>query len=153
MIYFFISAGIFLTDCVIKHFVEKKLEYNKSEKKFNNMIIIRKVYNKGGALNALENKQEFVAGFSAALMWSVIATQFLLIGRKKTGLLKLALSFIIGGGASNLYDRMVRKYVVDYFSFNVKIKKIKDIVFNISDLFIFTGVGIAAFYSILTDRK
>jgi signal peptidase II len=153
MIYFLISAGIFALDFVVKHLVEKNLEYDKPEKKIKDMFIIRKIYNKGGALNTLDSKQEFVAGFSTALTFSVIAAQVFLIGKKGANILKLGLSFVIGGAASNVYDRIARKYVVDYFSFNTKLKKVRDIVFNISDIFIFVGTAIAALYSIFSENK
>jgi signal peptidase II len=152
MIYFIISGGIFVLDFVVKHLVEKKLEYNRPEKKLKDMLIIRKIYNRGGALNALDSKQEFVAGFSAALTFSVIIAQILLMGKKGAHALKIGWSFVIGGAASNVYDRIVRKYVVDYFSFNTKIKKLKDVVFNISDLFIFIGTAMATLYGIFTDK-
>lgn len=152
MIYFIISAGIFTLDFVVKLLVEKKLEYNKPEKKFKDKLIIRKIYNRGGALNTLDSNQEFVAGFSTALTFAVIVAQFLLMSKKKAHALKLGLSFIIGGAASNVYDRIIRKYVVDYFSFNTKLKKLKDVVFNISDMFIFVGTAIATLYGIFTDK-
>lgn len=153
MIYFIISIGIFALDFIVKRQVEKKLEYNKPEKRLKDKIIVRKVYNRGGALNALDSKQEFVAGFSAALTFSIVLTQFWLLGKKGFSILKIALSFVIGGAASNVYDRIVRKYVVDYFSFNTKIKKLKDIVFNISDLFIFVGTVIASIYTMFIDEN
>lgn len=152
MIYFIISAGIFVTDFVVKHLVEKKLEYNKPEKKLKDKLIIRKIYNRGGALNTLDSNQEFVAGFSAALTFVAISSQLFLLGKKGAHFLKIGLSFVIGGAASNVYDRIVRKYVVDYFSFNTKFKKIKDIVFNISDMFIFIGTAMATLYGIFTDH-
>lgn len=54
-------------------------------------------------------------------------------------LLKTGLALLLGGAYSNTYDRLVRKYVVDYVSFPVKNKKIRNIVFNISDFCIMTG--------------
>lgn len=54
-------------------------------------------------------------------------------------LLKTGLAFLLGGAYSNTYDRLMRKYVVDYVSFPVKNKKIRNIVFNISDFCIMIG--------------
>lgn len=54
-------------------------------------------------------------------------------------LLKAGLAFLLGGAYSNTYDRLARKYVVDYVSFPVKNKKIRNIVFNISDFCIVIG--------------
>jgi signal peptidase II len=153
MVYFIVSAVIFVGDFVVKYLVEKKLEYNKPEKKWKDRIIIRKIYNRGGALNTLDDKQQFVAGFSAALTFAAIMSQLFLVGKKGAHLLKLGLSFMIGGAASNVYDRIIRKYVVDYFSFNTKMKRLKDVVFNISDLFIFIGTGLATLYTIFTDKE
>lgn len=152
MIYFLISGAIFAADLIIKGYAEK-LPYNEPKKALKDRIIIRKVHNKGGALNSLDSNQQFVAGFSSALTFTVIIAQLYLLGRKGFRCLKLAFSFLIGGGLSNAYDRIVRKYVVDYFSFNVSLKKLKDIVFNISDIFIFIGTFMAVMHSLLNDKE
>ena len=55
---------------------------------------------------------------------------------------KLSLSLVIGGSLSNLYDRYVRGYVVDYFS--VRFGPLKKVVFNLGDIFIFLGCGLQA---------
>ena len=46
---------------------------------------------------------------------------------------------MLGGAFSNTYDRLKRKYVVDYVSFPVKNEKIRNVVFNISDFCIMIG--------------
>lgn len=53
---------------------------------------------------------------------------------------KLGLALVIGGSLSNLYDRFVRRYVVDYFSFQFGV--LKKVVFNLGDLFVFFGSGL-----------
>ncbi|KEH87119.1 peptidase A8 [Clostridium novyi A str. BKT29909] len=50
--------------------------------------------------------------------------------------LKLALSFIIGGVFGNLIDRLGYGYVIDF----ICIKGTKDIAFNLSRVFILTGL-------------
>ena len=52
---------------------------------------------------------------------------------------KIALSVTLGGAVSNLYDRLVRDYVVDYFS--IQCGRLKRVVFNLGDMFIFFGAG------------
>ncbi|MFR5731015.1 MAG: signal peptidase II [Clostridium sp.] len=42
---------------------------------------------------------------------------------------------MLGGAVSNLYDRMIRHYVVDYFS--IQCGKLKKVVFNLGDIFAF----------------
>ena len=53
---------------------------------------------------------------------------------------KIGACLVLGGGISNLYDRLKRGYVVDYFS--IRFKKLKKIVFNLGDICIFLGAGI-----------
>ena len=53
--------------------------------------------------------------------------------------MKTALAMILGGGASNLYDRVKKGHVVDYFSFKTRSRRLSGIIFNISDFFVFAG--------------
>ena len=52
-------------------------------------------------------------------------------------LTKTGLALIAGGGLSNLYDRMKRGYVVDYFTINYR--KLRKVIFNLADICIFAG--------------
>lgn len=51
---------------------------------------------------------------------------------------------LFGGGLSNLYDRYTKGHVVDYFHINIGPKWLRNIIFNVSDFFIFLGVILAA---------
>ena len=51
----------------------------------------------------------------------------------------------------NLYDRMKRGYVVDYFS--IQFKKLKKIVLNIGDICIFLGAGILLITEIVETMR
>lgn len=53
--------------------------------------------------------------------------------------MKAALAMILGGGASNLYDRVKKGHVVDYFSFKTRSRRLSGIIFNVSDFFVFAG--------------
>lgn len=50
---------------------------------------------------------------------------------------RMGLTLITAGGLSNLYDRMKRGYVVDYFS--VQAGWLKKVVLNVGDVCIFAG--------------
>ena len=65
-------------------------------------------------------------------------------GQHGNHLLRVGLSLLLGGGFSNTYDRLKRKYVVDYVSFNVKWKGLRKIVFNVSDFCIMIGALLIA---------
>ena len=47
---------------------------------------------------------------------------------------------MVAGGLSNLYDRLKRGYVVDYFS--IQAGFLKKVVLNLGDLFIMAGAVI-----------
>ena len=50
---------------------------------------------------------------------------------------KAGLVLVLGGGLSNLYDRCIRRYVVDYA--NLRFGFLKKVVFNLGDLFVLAG--------------
>ena len=58
--------------------------------------------------------------------------------------LEAGLALLLGGAYSNTYDRLTRKYVVDYVSFPVKSKRFRRIVFNVSDFCIMIGALLLA---------
>ncbi len=67
---------------------------------------------------------------------------------------KLGLSFVVGGGLSNVAERMKKGYVVDYFSFpRFGSGKFKDTIFNIGDLFIILGSLLLFIQAIVKEEK
>ena len=143
MIYIGIVLSILLTDLGIKYYIERHRTIEQEEYILKNRIILRKHHNKGITLNALAQHTKLVRNISVGM--TVIAAVAILIScfgnykRRTTAWQKTGLAFILGGALSNTYDRVFRNYVVDYFSFNVKWKKLRNIIFNIADLFIFIG--------------
>jgi len=65
----------------------------------------------------------------------------------------LGLSLLLGGGGSNLYDRITKGYVVDYFSFRTPWRWLNRIVFNISDFCIFFGSIFVAIASLIKQYQ
>jgi len=133
-------GGIFAADYKIKNYIEDTKAIGREETKCKNMLLIRKHHNKGAFLNAGESRQKTFMGLSIA--FSALATVIFVctLGQGGRSSLKWWLTFLLGGAYSNTYDRIVRKYVVDYVSFNVPIKGIRRVIFNISDFCIMIGV-------------
>ncbi|MDD3412733.1 MAG: signal peptidase II [Lachnospiraceae bacterium] len=156
MKYLTLALGIFLSDSYIKNRVEKPFgknvvvqEAREPEKERNilyNKIKLRKHHNKGVALNAFDKKQPVVAVVSSVLTALLGGALFVAEKNRENHGYRLGLAFLLGGAMSNSWDRLKRHYVVDYFSVNTKCKKLKDIVFNISDCFIMTGALLTAFF-------
>lgn len=139
-----VIGGIFLGDMWIKNYIEKHIVDGEIRDKLGGRLLIRKYHNRGAMLNAGEKKRPLVAALSVVL--SLVAAVMLIIslGQRGNNLLRMGLSLLLGGAFSNTYDRLKRKYVVDYVSFGVKWKKFRNIVFNISDFCIMIGALLTA---------
>lgn len=75
---------------------------------------------------------------SVLLTMLLTAVFFLTLGKAGKGLLKWGLTLLLGGAYSNTYDRLARKYVVDYVSFPVP-GRLGKVVFNVGDFCIMIG--------------
>lgn len=143
MRYLAVLLGIFGMEFKIKEYVEKNLPEGITQKKLGGLILVRKHHNRGAVLNLGEKRQGLVAALSAVL--SIFATILFGITLSMSGrtLLKWGLTLLLGGAYSNTYDRLVRKYVVDYFSFHVPFRWLERIIFNIGDFCIMIGAMIS----------
>lgn len=149
MIYIVIALAIFTAEVKIKNYIEKNKEMHKKEEILNGNIIIERYHNKGAMLNFMEKDVRIVKTVAAALLGIILLIFGALLPKKGNYLMKFAMSLILGGALSNVYDRFSRGYVVDYFSF----KWLKKIVFNISDICIFTGAALIAIISMFKEDK
>lgn len=147
MIYIGIAAAIFTAELLLKNYIEKKKTLGTQEFICKNLLIVRKYHNRGAFLDAGEKVRPLVAAVSLLLTILITAVFFATLGQKGRGVLKTGLALLLGGAFSNTYDRLRRKYVVDYFSFPVKWKKLRRIVFNVSDFCILIGALMAALSS------
>lgn len=137
--YALLAVTVFTLDLLIKNYIEKNKTEGESAPACGGLIVVRKYHNKGAFLNLGEKRQKLMTLVSLLLtlfMTVVFLTTFSFRGRK---LLKTGLALLLGGAYSNTYDRLARRYVVDYVSFPVKNKKVAGVVFNISDFCIIIG--------------
>ena len=142
--YLCIVALIFAGELGIKIYVEKKWNAGEEKEICKGRILLRKYHNKGACMNLGEKKSNVVAGLSLILTAALALVFLFTLTRHGNGWLKAGLSLLLGGAFSNTYDRLKRKYVVDYFSFGVKWEPLRAIVFNISDFCILIGALIVA---------
>ena len=142
--YLCIAALIFAGELGIKNYVEKKRNAGEEKEICKGRILLRKYHNKGACMNLGEKKSNVVAGLSLILTTALALVFLFTLTRHGNGWLKAGLSLLLGGAFSNTYDRLKRKYVVDYFSFGVNWEPLRAIVFNISDFCILIGALIIA---------
>ncbi|MCI9533175.1 MAG: signal peptidase II [Lachnospiraceae bacterium] len=139
MRYAMVAASVFAGDYFLKGRMEARQDAQEGKELCKGRIRLRKYHNKGVALNFLKDSPGLVKKASGAVLLALAAVWCLFLPRKKNPCLMLGLSLAIGGGASNLYDRIKRGYVVDYFSFHTPWKWLNQIVFNISDFCVIFG--------------
>lgn len=106
------------------------------------LILLKRFHNEGLPLGFFSKHREIVLG-GPLLIESLVLLRFsTLLPKRGRKLEKTALAFVLAGGASNLFDRFFRGYVVDYLS--LANSKSEHLVFNLGDLFIAFGMGITA---------
>lgn len=134
-----LAAGIFLLELSLKNYIEKHLEMGEERTACQGKLLIRRYHNRGAFLDAGEKRQKAVALLSLLLTLIMTVVFLATFSFRGNSTLRAGLALLLGGAYSNTYDRLVRNYVVDYVSFPVKNKRIRRIVFNISDFCIIIG--------------
>ena len=157
MIYLLFALCIFGLDLFIKKRIEA-LEEAAFPIRLAGGFTLKRHHNYGFALNRLDHCPKLVRWvcfliFLPLFLWSV--RMFFKKGNDSSGACqvtgKLGAAFLLGGAASNLYDRFSRGYVVDYLKLPGQRKKIRNIIFNIADFFILVGGILTAVYGILME--
>lgn len=136
-----IPLAIVLGDGAVKKCAEKKLSDGKEKDLFGGRIRLQLLHNDGVALGALGRNPKLVLVLNSALLGGAVGELVRAQKGEKKTLAKAGLALLIGGGASNLIDRLQRGYVTDYFSIRAgdHFQKLEKIVFNCSDFCIFAG--------------
>lgn len=134
-----IVAVLFAGDFFLKQQVDKRIEKEERKEICNGKIVVRKYYNKGAALNLMEKSPKVLRTVCGGMILLLGIIWYLLLRNKKNPGILLGISMILGGGASNLCDRITKGHVVDYFSFQTPWERLNRVVFNLSDMFIFLG--------------
>ena len=142
------GVGAFLTDQFFKSQVEKdKIENGKQY--FGDLITIKKSVNKGLIMNNLEEKPRWVLSWVSAMFGMTTYIYLLTLGKKNRKIKRLGLALMVGAAASNLYDRIQKGGVTDYFV----IKGIPKIIFNLSDIVIILGAVISVIGEIVGNDE
>ncbi len=138
------SAGAILAiacgDGIIKKYAEKKLAGKPPKRICGGKIILNLLHNDGAALGVLRKDPTLLLALNSAMIGAA-AGELLTSPRKDRPAFRLGMTLALGGGLSNLTDRIRRGYVTDYFSLDLgeRFAKLKKIVFNLSDLCVLGG--------------
>jgi signal peptidase II len=145
MIFSVICVGIVVLICAADTFIKKYFDGPQGEKERNfagGRIVIKRLRNNGFAGGRLSGHRWLVGMVS--LIITVVGACLLIasLGRYGNKMSRIGLSFVLGGAFSNTYERLKKKYVVDYLRFNIGNGKFSRLVFNISDFSIIIGTVI-----------
>lgn len=129
---------VFCADQLMKGSVELK---QNGELWGNETVELKKAHNDGFVLGAAKDHPELVKTVPAVAIGAAAAAYA--AKGKKTAVGNAGEGLLLGGAASNLYDRYRRGYVVDYV--HVKKTPLQKIIFNIGDAAIALGALLSNF--------
>lgn len=152
MIYIIIIAVIVSGEFLIKNYIEAHYQKGEEKEILGGKITLHKYYNQGALLNFMENKKELVKTVSGVCLGLLLLLFAFLLPKKGSRLYKLGFALVLGGAISNVSDRFIRGHVVDYFSINCsRLKKLKNVVFNLADIAIFLGAFLIFLCSVFSS--
>ena len=132
-------VSLFAADSAMKSWIEKTDTVSESqERAVFQGVAFKRYHNRGAMMNIGEGQQHLVAQLSLVFSAFVTGIFTAVLGTKGKRMLKTGLALILGGAYSNTYDRLARKYVVDYVSFPVP-GRLGKVVFNVGDFCIMIG--------------
>ena len=127
---------VILVDFFSKYMVSKLMTVNETINLIDNFFRITYVKNTGAAFSFFSNNTILV------IIISVVVIGFLLFyvykNKGNNKLENVSYAFILGGAISNLIDRFVYGYFIDFLDF--KILSYDAPIFNLADTFIVIGV-------------
>lgn len=148
----FILIGIisFLLDQIIKYIVEAKLTVINVIPNFLKLIYTK---NEGVAFSIFNGKRIFIIIVSIVIIYmlfKMLSKDYFI--KKNTKLIEdITYGILFGGVFGNLFDRIVRGYVVDYISLNIFGYNFP--VFNLADIFITVSVIFIIIFTLKEDKN
>lgn len=130
-----IGLIVFIIDILTKYYFESQFVINESKTIIDNFFSFHLVHNTGASWSILSGNTWIL------IILSFICLIFILKYMndfKKSFWNTISFGFLLGGLLGNLFDRITKKYVIDFLSF--KIFNYNFPVFNVADIFIVCGV-------------
>lgn len=143
--YYVLLPLIVAIDQVVKARVASLMQPGQSIPVIHDVFHLSYVQNTGAAFSFMKDHTELITIFTGILL-AALLVYLLGWAREKSGFFTCSLLLIVGGGAGNLIDRVVRGYVVDMFDFRFWP------VFNVADIAICVGCVMLVVYLLFLDR-
>jgi len=148
-----VVANIIL-DQITKGMAVEQLQNQPVTYYLNDMFALTFVENDGAFLSFgsdMNSTLQFILLKALPVVMLLLLTFYTFFSKELNKYQILALSFILGGGISNIYDRLLYGKVVDFM--NMGIGELRTGIFNFADVSIMVGIGIFLFSNFLGKKK
>ena len=134
-----IIALLAAADLIVKEWIERQKpeSFPRPVAKTGERLWLYRNHNGGFPFGFMEKHGELLRGVPLAVISCLSGFLLCLMQNRGHKGQKAGLVLVLAGGISNLYDRCVRRYVVDYA--NLRFGFLKKVVFNLGDLFVLAG--------------
>lgn len=151
MVFIAITTVLTALDLGLKWVIEQKSQeqFPRPMEKTGGRIWLYRNHNAGFPFGFLEQYAGVVRMVPLVIISALSGVFCYLLSKKGRVLQKTGLAILLGGALSNLYDRMVRHYVVDYFS--LQFGWLKKVVLNLGDVCVFAGSGLLLVLELVKD--
>ena len=140
-------------DMGIKQYIEDTLEKDEERETLIPGLVLRKVHNKGFAFNILEHEPGIIRKSSVCAAAGILIYDCWLFLRKKRTVGKIGMVLVSAGAVSNLYDRLIRRTVVDYIGIKSEKKRISDLTANLADVYLTVGAVLTGISGMAHRKK
>ncbi|KQS28108.1 signal peptidase II [Dyadobacter sp. Leaf189] len=141
-------------DQISKEVIRKNVGFYETRRVIKDYFVITYVENSGAFLSIGSNLPatiKLIVLSVIPLIALLFGVYYILTKRNLTLLSGLALSFAIGGGIGNIYDRMIHGSVTDFMHINLGF--VQTGIFNMADVSIMTGMFIFLYQSYSRQRE
>lgn len=140
-------------DMGIKQYIEDTLEKDEERETLIPGLVLRKVHNKGFAFNILEHEPGIIRKSSVCAAAGILIYDCWLFLRKKRTVGKIGMVLVSAGAVSNLYDRLIRRTVIDYIGIKSEKKRISDLTANLADVYLTVGAVLTGMSGMAHRKK
>lgn len=141
-------------DQISKNIIRQEIEYNEQISLINNYLTLTKVENAGAFLsvgNSLPQSVKIIFLTIFPLLILGLALIFLMTNKDLPNLTVLGISFVVGGGIGNIYDRIIYGSVTDFLHIDFIVFQTG--IFNMADVSIMVGMFFILFGAYYKRQK
>ncbi|KYG73344.1 MULTISPECIES: signal peptidase II [Roseivirga] len=141
-------------DQITKDLARKNLEYHKTVEVIGEYLVLTKVENPGAFLGMGSDLSPILRTLLLLILPGIVmvAVTVYLFRNKEMSMINLwALSFIVGGGIGNLYDRILYGQVTDMIFLDFQFAHTG--IFNMADVSVMVGTGLILLDQFLPKKK